>query len=514
MLAVAVAGLSGCGGGGGGGQKGSAKVASIFKSGNFAGTVDAPTRGTSTACTIQFSNSAGVASFVAGTPGTTSFLTYSADIQNLDFEPSSDSGLTGSVSFDMVNFTAGAPYQGTLHYAGTYTWNGVTGNNPVLGANGALTGTDIHGGAVNIPFGINYQPLLNKIDLAGTYAGTINVGTDLPWTGTFTKVDDLHLAANVPYGPNGALGTISFTGQNARASFAGSFDGAQVGFAGMTGLWYVETHDNGATLIGAYVVVDSNGVAQLAGMINATKTGGTTGGTGAKLKTGYFDGGLTVGTFQRTLKLDIKNSTSTSGHNGAMIIVTNSAAENIGGRIDTVVGSGSDVTVTVKDITNTYSQVVIHGALNSAGDQFTSATFTGTLLTGGTQTGTIDQLFKVSDTTTVNMTGSWSGEVVGQSHTPQEFSGTFAQTGDELTITSNTTIGGLTVPPIHGYVAGNSFAGHVSQTLTSPIAGTFVADFDGDVDSTKSHFDGTFAYTATAGTSTITDSGTFVASKG
>src|SRR6476469_4161687 len=108
MLAVAVAGLSGCGGGGGGGsQKGSVKAANLVKAGNFAGTVDAPTRGTSTACTIQFSNSAGVASFVAGTPGTTSFLTYSADIENLDFEPANDTGLTGTISFDMVNFTAG-----------------------------------------------------------------------------------------------------------------------------------------------------------------------------------------------------------------------------------------------------------------------------------------------------------------------------------------------------------------------------------------------------------------------
>lgn len=519
-LLSASLGLAGCAGGGGSGSGGD-PVSKAFGNGNFSGSFDEPSRSRSpqTACTIRFgSSNAGVASFVSGTPGDDTFRTYSADIQNVHFTPTNSS--SGTMSFDMVNFTAGAPFASPLHYAGNYVY---TSTPVTLQVTGTLTGNNKSGSPVSVSFGINYDEELakNPVNLAGNYSGTIGLaGQDVPWTGSFTNSTlPLHLTASI----NTNLGPIQFTGQNARTSFAGSFDGGQINplATGKTAQWYVESHDNGATIIGAYVIIDGDtgqpfdlGGVTFAGMIHGTRT--TTGGGSASLKTGYYDGGIMRnGVLDgRIFKMDVIHSTSTVGANGAMVIVTNSSAPNIGGRVASVVTSGTTATITIDHITNTYARIVVTGTVS--GNQLNNAQYTATLPDNSTETGTIDQLGK-GTTVTSNFAGTWTGSLTGASGTPNSFTGTITQPGDgTLTVTTNSQIGGFTIPTINAYVAGSSFAGFDSVAdLPSPLTGnSFRGDFDGDINGT--HIAGTFIYAVTNNTSgnvLLSDAGSIALTK-
>lgn len=520
LLALTVA--AGCGGSGGASSPTQA-LDKAFGDGNFTGSFDEPTRSRGngqTACTIRFgANGNGVASFVAGTPGDSTFRTYSADIQSVVYTPRfpATNPVSGTLTFDMTNFSAGAPFANPLHYVGSYSY---TANPKTLTVSGTLTGKNKSGTDINVNFGINYNTTLPAIDLSGSYTGTIGIaGQSIPWTGTLANSTPLHLLATV----NTAGGVISFDGQNARTSFAGAFDGGEINpiATGKIGQWYVETHDNGKTLVGAYVVIDSetgqpfdfNGIT-IAGTISATKGAGGTGGT-SKLKTGYYDGGvMRNGQLDgRIFKMDIAKNLPTTGANGAMVIVTGTVAPNIGGRVASVVGNGNDVTVTIDQVTNTYSKIVLTGTVSDTA--ITNAAYTATLLDGSTETGTIDQLGQ-GTTVTSNFAGTWSGTVTGTSGTPNTFSATFTQANDVLAISSITSNLPVTLPSINGFVAGNSFAGFdFVADLPSPFTGnSFRGDFDGDKNNNV--IAGSFVYlvkNTTSGSTVLTDHGTLSLTK-
>lgn len=503
------ASLAGCGGSGGHGGSGNATPAAVFKDVELKGDVDAPNRAGNTTASFRISNGEGVASFVRGTQGSTSFLTYSAEIANVvyvaDDQPTTPNAITGTIAFDLQNFTSGSPYASPMHYGGRFVFTG-SGSNLNMTFTGALTGTDIHGTAVNATLNPVAIPLVQKFNLTGTYHGTIELnGQSVPWSGTLSQTDELHLAAAIQASPI----AISFTGANVKNSFAGEFDGAQVGIEGAKGLWYVESTD-GASLKGAYVVIDAaSGIGLAGGKITATK-GSTGGGTASSIKTGYYDGGMIIdgATGLRIFKLDIKKNSATTGENGAMVIVTNSSAENIGGRVASITGSGNNVVITIDNITNRYTTMVLTGTISGT---TLNVTYSATLVDGSTETGSFDSLGRVTNVTTPNLTGSWTGSLTGSSGPANTFQAAFVQDGDKLTITPSqtTTIGTIPIPTIHAYVAGTSFAGRAAGTGLP----AFVGDFDADVNGTGRSFTGSFSYTASGSGNSFSDAGTFTATK-
>ena len=533
LFSISIAGLSGCGGHRSGSSSSPEEtVAKAFTNPNLEGTFDAPERAaSSTSCTIQFDGTVGSATFKTGTASDGSFRAYSADVLNLDYVYQGFSGTTahGTTTFDLKNFTANRAFSGTAHFSGTYTVE----SSGAFAVSGTLTGQGPTGTAASVSLNLAYQALAKKVDLTGTYSGSIVLPTltgtsSVAYTGaTLAGVsnDGVHINATFPVkNPlTGSPTSIAFKGAYTHSALAGSFDASStLGIGeGLVGQMYLETTDEGKSFTGTYVILNADGTvfpnpltgSAIVGTITGTK-GTTGGGTASALKLGYYDGGgKRNGVLDgRILKLNVVKNSATTGANGAAIIVTNSSAPNVGGRIASIAGSGNDFTMTIDSMSNTYTSMVVTGTVSGTA---LNATYTAKLVDGTTETGSFDQLGQGS-TTTSNLTASWSGNATSAANGNQNaFAATFKSNGDgTVLITPSTTVGGtgtvpaFKIPAFTAYQAGTSFAGHVNGTAgTSPLIATIIGDFDGDV-SGKS-IAGTYAYGAYFGTNPVlTDAGT------
>ena len=206
-----------------------------------------------------------------------------------------------------------------------------------------------------------------------------------------------------------------------------------------------------------------------------------------------------------------------------MVIVTNNAAPNIGGRVASVTSSGSTVNVTIDQISNTYSKIVLSGPVS--GTAFT-ASYTATKLDGTTETGTLDQ-FGTGSTTTASLTATWTGTATstGPGGKTSSFAASFKSNGDgTVLVTPTSTVGGgtnptVTIPAFTAFQAGSSFAGHVNGSVPVTSLGatftvTVIGDFDGDTNGTRISGDYRYGVYLPGSTSaTLSDAGTLSLTK-
>ena len=539
-LLAAIA-LAGCGGGGGGSKAltPAEKSAKAFKNANVEGSFDTPDKALAratrppTTVSIQFANDntsgSGVASFLTGTAAdATTFAAYSADVSGLEFTPTTNAGgvgtISGTVRFTLSNFTDNKYFAGTAGFSGTYTLDTST-LRPTL--TGTITGKDAKGATTTASVALNYQLGAANIDLSGTYGGQASYTVaPLPSiklfefaNATLAKVsgDGLHLNGTIPFTPPGSTvpTSLTFNGAYTRTSLSGAtVIPANIESNGLTipkgsvAQVYLTSTDSGKTIKGsllATVAGIGNVVLDLSGTKGAT-TGGGGGGTTTNLKTGYYDGGVKAANGAldgRILRLNVVKNSPTTGANGAAVIVYGSSYgyPNVGGRIASVTGSGNDVTITIDNLTANYKTFVVKGTLSGSG--FSAASFTGTTLDGGTETGSIDQLGQ-GTTTTKDFSGTFRGTLTGKNGTANGFTGLFTPKGDgTVTITTTSTLGGFPLPPITAYVAGDSFAGaDLSSSLPSPFTGaSFRGEFSGTLSGTS--LAGLFAYSVVNGTTTL-----------
>lgn len=550
--------LHGCGGSGGGSSPSSpaAVSAAAFKNANLSGSFDTPDKSHArssvpTVVTVQFANDntsgTGVASFVSGSSSDPStFAAYAADISNLNYTitSSTPSALTGTVTFDLNHFTNNKYFTDTTHFSGTYT---VTAKNisTLTITGGSFTGKDPSGGATTatVPTFTVVGGMAN-LDLSGTYSGSASyLGVSLfSFTGaTLAKVsgDGLHLNGTIPFTPPGSTTSTSltFNGAYTHSSLSGAavlpaditFTAPIVGVVtipkGSTAQVYLTTNDGAKTITGSLLVNTSvlgNVVLNLTGTKSSTSTGGGGGGTtSSKFATGYYDGGIKGANGSLTdqiMKLNVIKVSSTAGANGAMIIKTGSVTEgpNIGARIATITGSGSNFTLTADNFTSTYSKMVITGTTDGSS---LTATYTGTLLDGTTVTGSFDELGKVT-LSNAAPSGTFRGTLtaMGTSNTTG-FTGTFttnASTGT-VTVSTTSTYQGITLPPVTGYVAGTSIALKDSSegtTLPSPFTGDVLyGNFDGEVTGTSIAGKYVLFANTASGTSVFAEYGTLALTK-
>ncbi|GEM_PF-4389255 len=505
--------LAGCGGGGGSTPSTpAAKTAKAFKTANVAGSFDPPTRGLSrslgaTACTIQFTNDnngdRGAATFTSGAAGDGTFAAYAATVSGLAFTDQvyddAAQKVTGTVDFDLTDFTPNAVFVGTAHFHGAYVVDSKF--HPTL--NGAIVGSD--GTVVNLS--LDYQIGAGAIDLTGTYGGSVKYGgvpvstfKDLILKGVSGDLG--RVSGTIPFTlPNTTVTTnLTFEAGYTRSALAGGFNlptdvpaAITTLKAGSPAQVYLSTVDKGKNVAGTLVIVNRGDgqtyAFELAAKKTSSSTGGSTGGgtTSTNLKVGYYDGGVKGSNGQldgRIVKLNVVKSGATLGANGSMILVESGAAPNIGGRIASVTGSGDTVTITVDHMTSTYTKWVLTGTISGTS---LNLTYTATRLDGSTNTGSFDQLGKV-DQTTPNLSGSYTGSLTAASSTtPSPFAGVLKATGDgSVTMTTNSTVlGNVTLPPLSGYIAGTSIAlkdSSEGRTLPSPYTGnTLYGNFGGEV---------------------------------
>ena len=517
--------LAGCGGGGGGSKATPTSISkAAFKNANVEGSFDTPDKAQSrakpaTKVTVQFANDntsgTGVASFVTGSSDDpTTFAAYAADISNLDFNVVSNTttAVSGTVTFSLTNFTTNKYLAGTATFSGTYTVD-PSGH---LAMTGAITGKDANGAATTANVTLSYQVGATTIDLSGTYSGSATyLGLSLFdfKNATLAKVsgDGLHLNGTIPFTPpNSTVETsLTFKGAYTHDSLSGATTvpadisattplGAVTIAKGTVAQVYLTQSATGKISGSLLATVSALGSTQtvvlgLSGQKGTTTGGGGGGTTTSSFATGYYDGGIKAANGQlngQILKLNVAKVSSTAGANGALIIKTNSVTDgpNVGARIASISGTGSNFTLTADNFTSTYTKMVITGtvAASSGGGAELNATYTGTLLDGSTVTGSFDSLAKVTQSN-ASLNGTYGGTLaeMGTSNTTP-FTGTFKTNADgTLTVTTASAVQGVTLPPITGYVAGTSIALKDSSegtTLPSPYTGDVLfGNFDGEV---------------------------------
>lgn len=506
LLAVAVL-LSGCSGGGGSSVPPELQgLTASAVEGNIQQSPGAHGNSTSTHFYLRFgvdssNHIVGSANFDVQTNGVSTFA-YTADINNFQ-----RTGTTsGNISFDMNNFSSGAPYQ-ALHWTGNYTWNGQTGTGSVFSvSNGSITGTDSGGNTIST-LGFSFNLLANAPDtnFGGPWHGQFTVEGigAVDWTGQFTREDELNTSAAITVNTT----TVTVAGRTTFDTFAGTFDAAIINplLTGQTGIFFVRSEVGSTTMAGSIFIIDADGNLLVTGTVTGTK--GTGGGGGGTFSAGYYEGTITLANQTLPLHLDAITTNLSPGAQGAAAILEPNGVENDGFRVNQVDTNSSHTQIVLSNgVGNHYTNIVLDGTVSNG---VLSGEVLATQIGGATRTGT----FTISAAalgTRYDLSGDWSGTLTGQSGTPNSVSGQFFQTGDELTISTSNTFFGFTVPyVINAYVVKNTMVGDFNQTITNPIPGSFNGHFDGTVNSATS-VTGEFNYSAQAtGLGTTSDNGTF-----
>lgn len=505
ISAVAAMLLAGCGGGGGSASAGTV----IHNDGTFAGSL-APAGSrpgsTGTTCTLRINGTSGTAAFKSGTYGDLNFVSYTADIVNVDVQSTSQDTLEGTVAFDMTNFSQESPFQ-SLHWDGTYTWNGQTGQGAGLNISGTITGTDANGNPVSIPFSLDYAFFPHQVSFTGNWTGDIDVPVlgSKSWSGTFTRIDDSHTQVAIAYDANGAQQTITVNAVTTNISLSGDFDGSAF-VEGAVGHFYVERdsqYNDDNHFIGAYMV-SLSGENLYAGVIHGVKTtsggGGNGGGGGNQLTTGYYDGTFTPdgSTTAKPFKVQI---TSVSTPGGAAILINGggTSGTSAGWRVNQINQDNSGTCEFILDQpTQGYqAQLQMEGTVSN--NTYTG-TYNATTAGGPSETGSFTIAKRTaptapsSGTYTVTATGGQFGS--GTLNATLTFNG--------INVTVATTVQGIPVTA-SGIAVGTSFVGEIPTTSFGQF--TEVGDYEGTF-SNSTTFSGSYSYTGT-----INDQGTLAGSK-
>lgn len=441
----------------------------------------------------------GTANFDEQTNGVTT-LAYSAVITNVQRTGTT----TGTLSFDLSNFTAGARYQ-TMHWSGNYTWNGQNNaNSQFTVTNGTIDGTFTGGGSFsNYTFSFTLLSNAPDTNFGGPWHGTISVEGlgSVDWNGTFTRQSAIATTAQVTVGTTQA----NISGRTTFNTFAGTFDATLVNplLAGSTGVFFVKSEVGSQTMTGSVFIIDSEGSVALIGTVAGVRGAGG----GPSLTADYYQGTITPsGQSARSFSLDVLSTNLSPSAQGAGFIIMPQSTPNVGLRVSQVDTTSGHANVTLINGTRGYTSISLDGTVTAT---TFSGTYSATLTAGGTQTGTFT-VNKLSNVPIYNINGDWSGTATGQSGTPNNITATIFQTGDEFTMTSTQTVFGFPIPfTVEGYTIGNSFVGDFDDQITNPIPGSINGHFEGTIAS-NSHISGEFLYTATAtGFGTTSDNGTF-----
>ena len=238
-----------------------------------------------------------------------------------------------------------------------------------------------------------------------------------------------------------------------------------------------------------------NYVVRQRGTVHATRGGG---GGGGAFSAGLYSGSMTPAgsTTAKGVRLDVASAASTLGAQGAVVLLANNGTvPNVGGRVEKVTGDAKSVTVQIGVLSAVYNRMYFNGSV-------TGGVFSGTYVAvknvnapseEGTFSLTLD-----AHPTRPDLSGTWALGFGGSTTS----TATFVQTGSEITVTPNATLGGVAVPPFALYVAGGHLAGRAQSAELN-------ADFYGLLDSTKVHFEGSYGYD----TGTSSNGGAFVGTK-
>lgn len=520
--------IVGCGGSGGGSSLTSgtdggavgAQAAQVIKNnGAFMGTLGATSsaakgRGApaETTLSVRFDGALGEAAFKAGSFGSPDFLTYSADITNLVITPDA-AGDTGTVSFDMGNFTAGAPYQ-SLHWTGNYQWNKAQGSGAAVTLTGNVTGTLSDGGPVNSSFTLTYKHYANVVSFTGDWAGDISLpGTANPvaWTGSFTESEAGPISVSISYGGH----TIAVPAITTNFALAGSFDASALA-PGAVGQLYMErdpAFNDDSHLIGGYTV-SQGGTVTATGVIHAARV--------VALAPGAYKGTfIPEGGTPKQLTLDLLHLGSTPGVYGAALFEQQNGP-NFGGRIEAVRVNGLSTSVDIAYETATQvspTLLAVYGSIELKGSP-TVTGFSGTYraLFGNTvETGTFTTT-KQTDFAHPSVQGAWSGTAREQSGTgpATAFSGTITQTEDQFVFTVTQSVeGNVTTFPVNGYLVGNKIVGDVHTGATiNGIPSSYGAQYEGTISADGTQITGKFTnIIAPENSAGYSDNGTFTLTK-